>query len=54
LTKQSTFSHTPAEPERGLEPLTYRLQGDTTVRLKPPVCLQNHVLLVGVGKLVFG
>jgi hypothetical protein len=25
------------KPESGLEPLTYRLQGDTTVRLNTPI-----------------
>ena len=42
------------EPERGLEPLTYRLEGDASVSLKTPVRLQNYWFLVGAQIVVFG
>ena len=35
----------PSKPERGLEPLTYRLQGDTSVCQKTPVLPANAGVL---------
>ena len=41
------------KPERGLEPLTYRLQGDTTVSLKTPALPANTIVSGGLANVAF-